>query len=305
MNSSPALSLFLDLHSGISVRLRPIYRKLGICKTISGMILASQLFYLIEKHGNGFSISNPELAEQLEMTIQELKTAKKDILSCGFFESETSGIPPTTRWSINTEKLENLLQERYGRPSTEPEAAPSGRDPSHSPIGCIQPIDRLGATERSVRSNRSSLYLDSKEEEEAAPPPKQTKRQEQLSAKVIEVYNAGKPEPWPGKTKIPKATLSLIEHWVEELGEDDFIEHLTKALKYAKNDEWWGKNVLSLESLLRKTKTHLIEMAEKQNLIDSNPRLVRGYSSSGNGSPNSARHKKLTEFSYPPPPDLF
>jgi hypothetical protein len=120
-----------------------------------------------------------------------------------------------------------------------------------------------------------------KEEEESptAPPMSRGSANTRIAARTLKIYQEHKPDLWSGKRVLVGPNLDLVKYWVATLGEEQFYEHLEKALKRAKAEKWWSTTALNLEALLRKTKTHLIELSDKYDNLQSKPdaRAARGY----------------------------
>lgn len=117
------------------------------------------------------------------------------------------------------------------------------------------PIPPLRPRRASVRGRRLPSRISPSEEQKLL----------EIRAKTMRIYNLNKPPKWSKKRVMTAPTAELVLYWIEELGESEFYEYLEKALKYitARKDPWWRETALSLEALIRKTKTHLIEFAEK------------------------------------------
>lgn len=86
----------------------PIYRELT--GTTTAGILLSQLMYWFSKQDK-FYKTNDELIEETYLTLNELKTAKKNIKKLDFIEVTIEGVPAKTFYKINWDKYQTSMSE--------------------------------------------------------------------------------------------------------------------------------------------------------------------------------------------------
>jgi hypothetical protein len=87
---------------------RPILKELEIAKTTNGCLLASQLLYYMESRDgwDGFQVTDQRLREDTGMSIDEVRGARKDLESCGFFFTEKKGLPRKLFYHCDLARLE-------------------------------------------------------------------------------------------------------------------------------------------------------------------------------------------------------
>lgn len=246
------------------VAYRPVLRKLGVVKTAHGCLLASQLLYFLGKDDEWKwqSITDEQLCGDTGLSVDELRTARKDIVACGYFQVERKGIPARNYYFCNIQKLQLML---VGLVTAENPVIAPVRDVARTRSG-LDP-NKIGA------QPELSICLESKEEEERAPAPRMVRgsANDRIAARTLKVYQEHKPDLWSGKRVLVGPNLDLVKYWIGVLGEEQFYEHLEKALKRARAEKWWSATSLNLEALLRKTKTHLIELSDKYDNLQSKP----------------------------------
>jgi len=164
-------------------------------------------------------------------------------------------------------------------PLEEQPAAKEAGEPSSSPSKAYQP---------SLASIPPSTVLEPPSSPESPPPSKaatsKTVRlpiEKRVAEKMLRIYQENKPPAWAGRNVIDQATLALAMSWVNDLGEEAFYDVLEKALKQAHIEKFWGEMKLTLPALIRKTKTHLMDLSDKFNENKSREsRGLTGYNSS-------------------------
>jgi hypothetical protein len=215
-------------------------------------------------------ITDEQLCENTGLSVDELRTARKDIIACRYFQVERRGIPARNYYFCNIKKLQLMLL---------------GPVTAENPV--IAPVRDVARTRSGLDPNKIgpqpelSICLESKEEEEGAPAPPMTRggSDSRIAARTLKIYQEHKPDLWSGKRILAGPSLDPVKYWIGVLGEEQFYEHLEKALKRAKAEKWWSTTALNLEALLRKTKTHLIELSDKYDNLQSKPdaSAARGY----------------------------
>ena len=94
----------------ITINYRPIFRELGIAKSIAGCLLFHQLVYeQKDTNSNIICISDKELIDKMKITASEIRTARKDIINCGFVSYEVKGVPAKGYYTIDFEKLVDTI----------------------------------------------------------------------------------------------------------------------------------------------------------------------------------------------------
>ena len=76
---------------------------------VAGIILA-YLCHRIKRTHTPFRISDRELSEKLNITTNEIRTAKKYLGYRDFIKMELKGIPATTEYTVDIEKMESRIK---------------------------------------------------------------------------------------------------------------------------------------------------------------------------------------------------
>lgn len=97
----------------------------------------------------------------------------------------------------------------------------------------------------------------------------QRQLEERVKERALLLYQGHKPPNWIDKQTVSSASLALLMHWVEDLGEEEFYLVFEKALKRCCMKSFWKDNHHKFETLVRKTKTHLTELAEEYDQLGS------------------------------------
>ena len=84
---------------------------------LAGLLLAQLIYWSKAMKHKEFYKTNAELCEELGMSIDELKAAKKKIIQLGLFSIVVRGIPPTTYYTINLEVLFSLISKNADSPT--------------------------------------------------------------------------------------------------------------------------------------------------------------------------------------------
>lgn len=106
----------------IIIAYKPELRKVGVARTVTGCLLASQLFYIRKTNGDKpICIPDKEMAKTIGLSVRELKNARKDIIETGAFTYTLGGLPRKGFYEINPGfKSRNL--EEADEPAREGEA---------------------------------------------------------------------------------------------------------------------------------------------------------------------------------------
>jgi hypothetical protein len=138
--SAPPKPSFARLLGDRVIAVRPLIRQLGIAKTATGMILASQLLWE-HSHRNceEFTISDPELAERCGLTVDELRGAKADITGADdrglppCFTYVTRGFPRRGWWQVDDQVLNELCLPLVQRGPGPEQGSQFGPEPEQEP----------------------------------------------------------------------------------------------------------------------------------------------------------------------------
>lgn len=270
------------INCGVAIVYRPIYRKIGMAQTVKGCLLAAQLLYImytVKQSRNDIQIEDEVLANHMEMTIKEIRSAREDLKTCGFFTYLLKGIPRKGYYSFDEEKYLDAISEEVEAPKTQSEPdSPGGRTVAPKTASSSAP------------EGSTSIAFKTLEREEPEPKPKEA---EALCETALSVYTQNKPEKWPGKRAITgELKALLLKKFVQmKLSQDEFMEMLTKALQRCHVDQFPRDNY-TLATLLRINSTHLTDLSEK-------------YDQLGGAKANAAPTQKLKSFTYSTSDDLF
>ena len=88
---------------------RPVLRAMGVASTVSGALLASQLLWEYQRAGRKpFAVTDAELAAATSMTVNEIRTARADIVGSGFFGYSRTGMPAVGTYTVDSARFNGL-----------------------------------------------------------------------------------------------------------------------------------------------------------------------------------------------------
>lgn len=219
------------------IAFRPLLRSIGIARSVPGVLLASQLLWLYQQAGRQeFSASDLELSAQTALTVDEVRSARRDLRRQGVINSVVRGVPPTNHYDVDRERLAELMGRtqagsQFGPPPDSIRASTrfnSGQDPIQfgpSPDltlckDLVEELDPLVFPREQVAAAEPAQAPD---KVTPADPPPDTQPQDSPAATRSRRKPSAKPQayqPSPDAIPAPLAGVEreLLDFWAEKGG---------------------------------------------------------------------------------------